>query len=156
MIEIDKDKEIQVYGGDHKQGIIVPEKMLNSVIGYTFTIAELAELSYEEMLQRAVENAYIRNPNYYDDDITTTFLYWHDSYLFDIGSFEWGAESGDKKLWLSHFFYTRMMKYKDVISEPIFFKTAKICVIKTSRPVIKKIIEHIKQKESIEEKQNAH
>lgn len=143
-MNVDSDKQIKLYLGDELQGL-TDSKILKTELGNSFTIAECQQMSYEELLQRAFQNAYERNPNYFEEDRVTTFLYWHDDYLIDMGSFDWGYnETFEKTLFLSHFFYTKMTKYKDVLTEKVFERTLRICVVRTTRPVIKKIVNHVK------------
>lgn len=148
---IDPDKRIKVassenfYFGDEKKGI-VDATVIESDIGTSFIVAELEQVSYEELLQRSFKNAYERNPNYFEEDRITCFLYWCDNILFEIGTFEWSyTEKDEKILYLSHFFYTEMTKYQDVINETVFDRPSKILVTNTTRPVVVKIINHIKK-----------
>ena len=116
MIQVDSDKEIKLYTGDQLKGIVNSE-IIKSELGNTFTIAEYGEIPYEELLQRSFQGAFERNPNYFEEDKVTTFLYWYDDFLIDIGHFDWGFdEKFEKTLFLSHFFFTKMTKYQDVIN----------------------------------------
>ena len=137
--------EKKFYFGDEKSGI-VDSTVIESNLGNYFIVAELDEVSYEELLQRSFKNAFERNPNYFEEDRITSFLYWNDDILFDIGSFEWTFDEKDRKiLYLSYFFYTKMTKYQDVISATVFERPTKILVTKTTRPVLVKIVNHIKK-----------
>lgn len=137
--------EKKFYYGDEKKGI-VDATVIESDLGYYFIIAELEKISYEELLQRSFRNAFERNPNYFEEDRITSFLYWHNDFLFDSGSFEWTIDDKDRKiLYLSYFLYTKMTKYQDVITEKIFDRNTKILVTKTTRPIFTKIINHIKK-----------
>lgn len=144
-MEVDQDKRITVYFGDRKQGVIKPEIILENKLGYSFEIAEFQLVPYEELLQISVRKAHENNPYAnFEEDRLTTFLEWCDNYLCEFGTFNWiDGPTGNRELWLSHFYYTRMTKYQDVINEKIFDRNTKVCVIKTSRPIIKKIIQHI-------------
>lgn len=148
---VDPDKRIKVssnekiYFGDEKKGI-VDSTVIESDIGTSFIVAELEQVSYEELLQRSFKNAYERNPNYFEEDRITCFLYWYDNILFEMGTFEWTwTEKNEKILYLSHFLYTEMTKYQDVINETVFDRPTKILVTKTARPVVVKIINYIKK-----------
>ena len=83
MNTVDDNKQIKVfkedkkiYFGDEKKGSF-DTTCIDSDIGVFFIIGELEELSYEDLLQRAFRTAYERNPNYFEEDRITTFLYWH-------------------------------------------------------------------------------
>lgn len=137
--------EKRFYYGDKKKGTVDPTVIENE-LGTYFIITELEQVSYEELLQRSFKTAFERNPNYFEEDRITSFLYWYDDILFDIGNFEWTFDENDRKiLYLSHFFYTEMTKYQDVISETVFDRPTKILVTKTTRPVVVKIVNHIKK-----------
>ncbi len=152
IITVDENKQIKLYAknhqfyfGDDKKGI-VDTKVIESSLGTFFVVAELEEVTYEELLQRSFKNAYDRNPNYYEEDRITSFLNWCDDILFDIGNFEWSYnEKNEKFLYLSYFFFTKMTKYKNVLNEEIFERKSKIYVNKTTRPIIKKIVRYIKK-----------
>ena len=145
---MDKDKSIAVYTGDYKEMKVKP-KILENVLGHLVQIAEFEEVSYMEILQIAIQHAYETNPYHYEEDRIISFLYWHDDYLFTLDGFAWTVDSANNPImYMPYFFYTKMTKYKDVIHEEVFGRKVEIYVIQTSRPILVKIVNHIKQQES--------
>lgn len=112
----------------------------------TIVIMEFVELQYHQMLSFATKDALLSN-QYDSQGRPLLFLSWRDNYLFFHGPIktlsEYNGEEYPDYL-LSFFYYTRFGPYKEVILDTIFEEKIKICVDKTTRPILTQIIDYIK------------
>jgi hypothetical protein len=136
---------IEVYGKDFNFKNIKIENIIEDVFMGTVIIGELHKVPYYELIQNSFVKAF--NPNLLEDEIQTTFLYWCNDILFDIGQLRDTMDTSEKEaiLLIPYFIYTDVNKYQDVKYETVFERKTKVCMIKTSRPLYVKIIDLIKK-----------
>lgn len=133
---------IKLYMGDVTK-INTNTGNVEQVIGSTLEIHELVKMTYDELVQRnftASEKSHIFDY----EGRPMIFLNWCDDYLFEFGTLTYYA---DCIATLSNFYYTPMTKYQEVISATIFDEKVKICITKTDRPILQKIIKYVKDRD---------
>ena len=108
-------------------------------------ILELSEVTYDELISEANKQSLLEH-SYDSQDRPLMFLTWYNEYLFYYGTitYDGDSEDGMSNYILNAFFYTRMKNYKDVILQTIFDEKCKICITKTTRPLLTQIIDYIK------------
>lgn len=137
---VEKDKQLQIYVGDR---LVCDGKNVKREIGYTFSIAYLERLSFEEFLQETIEKAYEKQSHLYPEDKPRIFLYWCNGVLFDRGSFEWSKNEEKSELYMTYFFYTPMKSYQETISKTVFDSIYKFNIIKTDQFMYRLITENL-------------
>ena len=137
---------IQLYSGDRKS-IDMKFSEITDVYGTTLIIYEWEEISYQELLQFVTKES-LRGNQYDFDGKPVCFLWWHDGYLFDFGKPTWINNENDQWLSISYFFYCHMDKYEESKTIEVFGDRTKMCITKTDRPLLVKIINHIKELEA--------
>lgn len=149
MDTIERSKRIELYRGD-SHVFNMDNGKHEVTFGHIVEVDELNKVSYEEMLQGSVFNINDRLPNYDEDDVITTFLIWCDEYLFElVEPPQWdNSDELNRKIVLPVLNYTPMMKYKDVIDVKVFQRNVRCYVMKSSRPLLKKIAQYIKNTEN--------
>lgn len=146
---------IKVYDEKFIVQPMILKQIIDDVFVGTVEIGEFWRVSYNELIQNAVLKAYNKNPNQYDDESLTVFLFWYDNILFDFGRYQPIVNAEHEPIiFIEYFHYLDSSKYQEVINEKIFDRTVKICVIKTTSPILTNIVNFAKKRQEKNAQQN--